>query len=91
MFVFNYMYLRKKNFSCKGVVIPFFIILMLVILNNVFPQIRQHNVHMLQHVKIRRVEHLQAETFQILVPLCVIVSLPNAISAMLPVLRFSRA
>ena len=22
MFVFNYMYLRKKAFSCKGVVIP---------------------------------------------------------------------
>ena len=133
MFVFNYMYLRKKTFSCKGVVIPdaetrvrtllpapahcagranspsvsegvavgrgsnigiiipFFIILMLVILNNVFPQIRKHDVHMLQHVKICRVEDFQPESLQIFVPLCVIASLPNAISAMLPALRFLRA
>ena len=59
-----------------GIIIPFLIILMLVILNNVFPQIRKHDVHILQHVKVCRVKHLQTETFQILVPLCVIISLP---------------
>ena len=67
---------QKKTFSCKGIVIPFLIILMLVIRSNIFPQIRKHDVYMLQHVKVCCVEHLQTETFQILVPLCVVVSLP---------------
>ncbi len=58
---------RGSNIS---IILPFLIILMLVILNNVFPQIRKHDVHMLHHVKVCRVKHLQTETFQIHVPLC---------------------
>ena len=56
-------------------------ILMLIIFNNVFPQILQHDVHMLKYIIICRVEDFQSKTFQVCVPLRVIIFLVVMLSA----------
>jgi len=46
---------------------------MLIIINNESSQIFQHDVHVLENIKVSRVEDFQSEPFQVGVTTCVIV------------------